>query len=511
MRGRESSQSPVVRRQWPYVIVATGSVILLPPAAVSLLPLSRGLTSLLVSGVACLVVSLLVARLASSLWRRFPQSQDLLFADLLLWGWVRRLRTERRLRQARNLVDRGARDPASVDAVQRLRALEQVSALVESRDAYTHRHSLRVTRHAEGIARQLGLPDAEVTRIRTAAALHDVGKICTPRSVLNKPGKLSDAEFDIVKRHPGQGAELLEGVVEPAIVSMVRHHHERLGGTGYPDRLAGDAISRGARIIAVADTFDAMTSTRAYRAARPHERALAVLREESGVGLDAAAVGAFVAYYSGRRGLLWSTVATAASSALLPLRGLLGPVGLARTLPALGASVAIAAPLLASGASLADRFPGSPIGKGHAGSAGLIRAPGTGLASAPAFPAPTPAGRALPAVRRDHAGGDRATARRRPGRPVRKPGRPADSGTGVPTTSHAGGGGGSPPRRSPAPAATSAPAPAPATAPASPVPPPVSVGGDGVTVTTPPLVVKLPPVALPVPTIEVPPITLHVP
>ncbi len=523
MRGREPSELPAVRHQWPYAVLATGTVVVLPPAAVSLLPLSLSVGSLLVSALACLVLSLLATRLASSLWRRFPQSQDLLFADLLLWGWVRRMRTERRLRQARNLVDRGARDPASVDAAQRLRALEQVSALMESRDAYTHRHSLRVTRHAEGIARQLGLPDSEVTRIRTAAALHDVGKICTPRSVLNKPGKLTDAEFDIVKRHPGQGAELLEGVVEPAIVGMVRHHHERLGGTGYPDRLAGDAIPLGARIIAVADTFDAMTSTRAYRTARPHERALAVLREESGVALDAAAVGAFAAYYSGRRGLLWSTFATAASSALIPLRELLGPVGLARTLPALGASVAIAAPMLASGASLADQIPGSPIGRARASKAGLILAPGTGLASARALPAATPAARVRSGgARRERVAGDRGGAKRRPGPPARNRTPQAGSGTVEPAKTHADGGGGAP-RPSPAPVAPSTPAatavPAPATIPGSTAAPPLTVdgggGGGGVTVTTPPVTVKVPPLPIPLPrplpTIAVPPITLHLP
>ena len=140
--------------------------------------------------------------------------------------------------------------------------------MLESRDTYTRRHSLRVTRHCEGIAKELGLPEAEVARICTAAALHDVGKFFTPREVLNKPDRLTDEEFAVIKRHPGEGAKLVEGVVEPEIVAMIRHHHERLGGSGYPDGICGDDIPLGARIIAVADTFDAMTSTRAYRTAR---------------------------------------------------------------------------------------------------------------------------------------------------------------------------------------------------------------------------------------------------
>ena len=132
-------------------------------------------------------------------------------------------------------------------------------------------------------------PD-DVAKVRTAAALHDVGKLHTPREILNKPGRLTDAEFALVQRHPGDGADMLRGIEEPEITAMVRHHHERLDGAGYPAGLTGQEIPVGARIIAVADTFDAITSSRPYRKAANHKRALDVLSREAGSQLDGAAV-----------------------------------------------------------------------------------------------------------------------------------------------------------------------------------------------------------------------------
>ena len=195
-----------------------------------------------------------------------------MFADLMLWGWLRRSVAERRLAQAETLL---GNDPqgASVEA------LIGLSELLEARDARTYGHSQRVTRHAERIATTMGLPAAEVAKVRTAAALHDVGKLHTPRSILNKPGRLTDSEFALIKRHPVDGAVMASGIGDPEITAMIRHHHERLDGRGYPDGLAGEDIPLGARIIAVADTFDAITSNRTYRRASHHKRALDVLVE----------------------------------------------------------------------------------------------------------------------------------------------------------------------------------------------------------------------------------------
>ena len=510
-----------VRRQLPFALLATSAVVLLPPVIVTLLAAGRGS---LFAVAACVALSLIVSRLAAAGWRRLPRSQDVLFADLMLWGWLQRLRTENRLRQAGSLCVSGSSAPSPVEAARRQIALERVTAMIESRDAYTHRHSLRVTRHCEGIARQLGLADDEVARIRAAAALHDVGKFFTPRPVLNKPGRLTEAEFDVIKRHPGQGADLVKGVVDPEIVAMIRHHHERLGGTGYPDGLAGDAIPLGARIIAVADTFDAMTSTRAYRSARPHQRALDVLREEAGVALDASAVEAFGAYYSGRRGVYWSTAATALAQALAPLRELAGPALLSRTLPALGASVALTAPMLTGGTQA--------LSAGPATGPAAARAPAAGTAKATAGTSPfvltrltdTPrAARRTTAVDQSRSDGRPRSGTPRPG--TRRPGTPRPGGGGPqgsgqvdqaasadrPAATTSPGQGKAPEAPSgAAPASSTAPAPsAPAEAPAVAVDPAeVEVGGT--TVKTPPVTVDLPALPLKLPPIEVelPPLRL---
>ena len=153
----------------------------------------------------------------------------------------------------------------------------------------------------------MGLPRAQVARIRTAATVHDVGKVETPDEIVNKPGALSEEEFAVVKRHPVDGARMVAGLKDEELTRIVRHHHERLDGMGYPDGLAGEEIPVGARVIAVADTFDAITSTRPYRAARRHREALELLAAEAGTQLDPDAVRAFRRYYSGLRPVaLWA-------------------------------------------------------------------------------------------------------------------------------------------------------------------------------------------------------------
>ena len=154
-------------------------------------------------------------------------------------------------------------------------------------------HSLRVARYSEAIAHGLGLAADEVAHVREAGALHDLGKYLVPRAILLKPGPLTRAEMAIVRRHPAEGAALLDGVADPRVVDAVLCHHERSDGSGYPGGLTGDAIPLGARIVAVADSFDAMTTTRPYRAARTRAAALAELREQAGALFDAAVVAAF--------------------------------------------------------------------------------------------------------------------------------------------------------------------------------------------------------------------------
>ncbi len=173
-----------------------------------------------------------------------------------------------------------------------------VSALieaVEAKEPYTRGHSERVSIIAVDIGRELDLPDAIVDALGWASVLHDVGKIGIPDAVLSKPGALTRAEYIFIKVHPERGCEILKHIdhLKP-VLPAVRHHHERFDGTGYPDGIAGKTIPLAARIIAVADTYDAMTSSRAYRAGRSHEEALEEIGRVTGTQLDPEAVAAFL-------------------------------------------------------------------------------------------------------------------------------------------------------------------------------------------------------------------------
>lgn len=139
-------------------------------------------------------------------------------------------------------------------------------ATIEAKDRYTHGHSERVTEFAMAIAESMGLSPDELDMVRLAGILHDIGKIAVPERVLNKPSRLSEAEFLLIKNHPVHGAEILKHIsnIDP-VIDGVLHHHEKWNGTGYPDGLAGEEIPLVARILAVADAFDAMTSSRPYR------------------------------------------------------------------------------------------------------------------------------------------------------------------------------------------------------------------------------------------------------
>jgi HD-GYP domain-containing protein (c-di-GMP phosphodiesterase class II) len=165
---------------------------------------------------------------------------------------------------------------------------------IEAKDAYTRGHSERVARFAECVARQLGFEPLEVARLHLAALLHDVGKIGVSDAVLNKPGRLDPDEQREIERHPDAGWAILHDL-QPLqyVLPGMLHHHERFDGRGYPDRLLGMTIPLDARILAVVDSYDAMTSDRAYRQGMSHERAVAILHEGAGTQWDAEVVAAF--------------------------------------------------------------------------------------------------------------------------------------------------------------------------------------------------------------------------
>jgi putative nucleotidyltransferase with HDIG domain len=299
-------------RYLPLSLAVTGVVTLLPLALVAQLGPARNVPAGALHVLAAVVLSILFARGLAALWSRHEQSADLVFGDLLLWGWIRRAIAERRL----DAATREIHEPTAANE-ERVALLRRMSALLEARDPYTHGHSRRVARHAERIAREIGLPSEQIAKVRAAALVHDIGKINVPRPILTKPGALTDAEFAVVKRHAADGAAMVLSLGDSELTAIVRHHHERIDGTGYPDGLAGDDIPIGARVIAVADTFDAITSSRAYRHPRSHRQALEILRREAGIQLDAVAVGAFVSYYSARRSVGFASALAAAPQRLV--------------------------------------------------------------------------------------------------------------------------------------------------------------------------------------------------
>jgi len=167
---------------------------------------------------------------------------------------------------------------------------------VETKDFYTRGHSDRVSRGSVMIAREIGMRGERVEAIRYAGMLHDVGKLGVPTKVLQKTGKLTEEEYAAIQLHPMRGLDIVReiGFLDEALAGIM-HHHERIDGRGYPMGLAGDEIPEFARVLAVADAFDSMTSTRSYRGARPVAEAIEELRKWSGTQFDPAFVDAFVA------------------------------------------------------------------------------------------------------------------------------------------------------------------------------------------------------------------------
>lgn len=174
-------------------------------------------------------------------------------------------------------------------------SMRAISAALDAKDRYTRGHSERVAHLAATLAKRIGLPEAQVERIHIAGLMHDVGKIGVPEAVLCKPGRLTDEEFDAIKRHPRIGHDILAGIPQLGdILPGVLWHHERWDGRGYPDKIAGEEIPLMARLLAIADTFDAMSSDRSYRPKMPREKVLDEIRGCSGSQFDPDLVGPFL-------------------------------------------------------------------------------------------------------------------------------------------------------------------------------------------------------------------------
>ncbi|HEX2071534.1 MAG TPA: HD domain-containing phosphohydrolase [Thermoleophilaceae bacterium] len=331
----ESLESVDSRRFLPHALLATLLVIVAPALVVLVLSPLSGIADLVLSAVLAMGLSVAAGTVGSAAWTRLPQSREIPFADLMLWAWARRVRAERRLAKA---TAGGA--PLGRDG--ELAGLRTLAVVFEARDGLSHGHSGRVARHAQRIARRMGLSSDEVERIEAAAAVHDVGMLRVPSAVLARD-ELSPKERRLVEHHAVAGADQVSAVAGPETAALVRHHHERVDGGGYPDGLAGDEIPLGARIIAVADRFDELVSGVAGRPRSTRGNALDELSARAGSELDAAVVAAFVGYYSGLR-----SIAGVALAATAPQRAV-------RWIAAAPATIgsAAGAPVLLQGACVA--------------------------------------------------------------------------------------------------------------------------------------------------------------
>jgi diguanylate cyclase (GGDEF)-like protein/putative nucleotidyltransferase with HDIG domain len=181
-----------------------------------------------------------------------------------------------------------------------LSTIETLAMAIDAKDQVTHGHIRRVQAHATSLAKEVGVRDENLLKaIEAAALLHDMGKLAVPEYILNKPGKLTDAEFEKMKLHASVGADILSAIDFPyPVVPIVRHHHENWDGTGYPSGIKATAIPIGARILAVVDCFDALTSDRPYRPKLSDEEALKILKTRRGTMYDPMVVDTFFRFHS---------------------------------------------------------------------------------------------------------------------------------------------------------------------------------------------------------------------
>jgi HD-GYP domain-containing protein (c-di-GMP phosphodiesterase class II) len=175
-----------------------------------------------------------------------------------------------------------------------INSIRMLAAAIDAKDPYTRGHSERVARYSIAIGKNLSLPEKEMRNLRISALLHDVGKIGIDDRILRKPGALSDDEFDVMKGHPVKGAAIMSGVAQLVdCIPGMKYHHEKWSGGGYPDNLEGEAIPMQARIVAIADTFDAMTTNRPYQKAMELNYVVEKIRSFAGTRFDPRVVEAF--------------------------------------------------------------------------------------------------------------------------------------------------------------------------------------------------------------------------
>ena len=221
-----------------------------------------------------------------------PQSSLWLASLALVWGVLYfGLRAYRIIRARFRAEQRRAEQLAELH----LATIEALARAIDAKDGTAENHIRRVQLYATAVARELGMSEAETQAVRTAALLHDIGKLAVPEHILSKPGPLTAEEFQKVQAHPQVGADIIAAVPFPyPVAPLIQNHHERWDGRGYPRGLKGEDIPLGARVLFLVDYFDALTSNRPYHEAMTFEAAVALIEQEAGKALDPRAVEAFV-------------------------------------------------------------------------------------------------------------------------------------------------------------------------------------------------------------------------
>jgi HD superfamily phosphohydrolase YqeK len=366
-----------MRLYLPHALAATTAVVLVPSGVVLGVLLWSSDLSLLVTAALGLSLSGVASLLGSARWARRPESVDISFGELMIWAWYRRRRAEKRLvAGGRLLAIDDSHPPQSVATRQhRLSLLHDLIWALEAKDPYTHGHSRRVRRLTGRIATAMGVSDDDREALATAAALHDIGKIRIPDRILRKPGALTLEERVLLQDHTHVGAHMVMNQNDVKLMLAVRHHHERWDGNGYPEGLAGEEIPLLARIIAVADSFDAMTSSRPYRASLGRANALEVIRAEAGKQFDPEVVEAFLSTLPARipASVFVAPLLVRPGRALreLAMRGTrAGTASLTSAVGAVGATVVLGTSLIGppvaverDHSALVDRVTGSVIGQ----------------------------------------------------------------------------------------------------------------------------------------------------
>ena len=227
-------------------------------------------------------------------------SQDFNFWDDVAVNSFAEILAKRHFENGINFEDELVKKINNAEIINHNNLMEMITSLagaIDAKDPYTKGHSTSVSRYSEALARAINLPEADVERIKIGAMLHDVGKIGIPENVLKKPGKLDDNEWEIMKQHPTIGAEKVLAPNETLreFIPIVKYHHERLDGKGYPEGLKGEEIPLEARIVSVADAYHALVSDRPYRKGMPIEKACSILQEGAGVQWDSDLVRQFIA------------------------------------------------------------------------------------------------------------------------------------------------------------------------------------------------------------------------